>query len=90
MEQWLTLTLLFSAIGIFFWSMRELTRWFLRINVLEEKIDHLHHTLNRIEERILEEELEINDHLKKQERIEEQPKRQSLFLLKERDETWLQ
>ena len=50
MEPWLVLTLLTSSIVLLLWSVRELTRWYLRLNVLEDKLDHLHKMLQRMEQ----------------------------------------
>lgn len=50
MEPWLVITLLISSVTLLLWSVRELTRWYLRLNILEDKIDHLHKMLIRIEQ----------------------------------------
>lgn len=50
MEPWLVITLLISSTCLLLWSVRELTRWYLRLNVLEDKIDYIHKMLVRIEQ----------------------------------------
>lgn len=50
MEPWLVITLLVSSVTLLLWSVRELTRWYLRLNILEDKIDYLHKMLVRIEQ----------------------------------------
>ncbi len=78
MNQWLTLTILIVSFGLMLWSLREFARWYLRINILEDKLDYLHKMLERIEEQLLiENEVDPTD---------EPKSKHSLFLLKERTE----
>ena len=70
------ITILTLVAGILFLlSMRELIRWYLRLNTLEDKVDHLHKILVRMEDNLIQEFPVVT---------EETPKKQTLFLIKER------
>ena len=77
MEPWLVITLLITSVALLLWSVRELTRWYLRLNILEDKIDYIHKMLVRIEQQ-------------KREDLNEEPKltqkSSPLFLLKDQSE----
>ena len=78
MNEWLVLGLLITSTGLLLWSVRELVRWYFRINILEDKLDYMHKMLERIEEQ-LEGEIEMGP-------TDEPKQKHSLFLLKERTE----
>lgn len=77
MEPWLVITISISSFSLLVWSFRELTRWYLRLNTLEDKIDYLHKMLQRIEDNL------AGNHTPTEEG--DKP-RQALFLIKERSD----
>lgn len=81
MNEWLVLGLFITSTTLLLWSVRELVRWYFRINILEDKLDYMHKMLERIEEQ-LESEIEIE-----MGPSDEPKQKHSLFLLKERTET---